>query len=217
MKKFLLRPALILIVLFVVLIGVIRLVPAAAEQKLFSFDAPDCSLPCVFGITPGKTTWTDYTQLMASNGPTSPRAINRGHNFTIKDQDGTRLELLADYYVSANPIKTVSYLSASTPDGKVTSFGKLVTLQNTPVRVFRSRPFGPQSMLMFFVFGSDQKIVASTWVEHKLSPDTPITFLAVFDNSGTASRVLLSTLNVDEIRWLGFGSIAKYAAAPVKP
>src|SRR5215470_12823989 len=93
MLQVLLRSTVVLIITFVALIGVVRYTAQAipAPQHLFSFDPPDCYLPCVFGVTPGKTTLAKYKELLASKVPVAQQAFDSNYGFWLQDDSGTRI------------------------------------------------------------------------------------------------------------------------------
>jgi hypothetical protein len=218
MKSIVLRLTGALILTFSVIVGTVRYMGEAyaKPQQVFSFDPPDCYLPCVFGITPGKTTWAEYRELITSNVAAVQQNFGGDSDFWLKDSAGTRVDLLANYLGRDNLKQTITYLTISTSDGKVTTLGKLLDPQHISVRVFRYRNFAPGGGLNFVIIDKNYRLAASVWAEDRVSPDTPIDSLTVFDNSEAADAELLHVMSAPEIRWLGFASVDKYASEPLK-
>ena len=217
MLRVLLRSSVVLVITFVVLIGVVRYTAQAyaVPQHVFSFDPPDCYLPCVFGVTPGKTAYSQYNDLIASKVPVNQQIRAFESDFWLKDDTNTKIEFYAHYYIQGNPQKIITSFTAFTSSGRITTLGKLLNVQHMPVRVFRYQAFGPGGVALIFVFGEDQRLVASVWAKNQVNSDAEVHFLTVLGGSENVMDALVH-VHVDEIRWLGFASADKYLNAPIK-
>ena len=111
MKSIVLRLTGALIVTFSAFIATARYTAQAyaAPQHVFSFDPTDCYLPCVFGITPGKTTWHEYYELATSSVPPEQQTFGGDTDFWLKDNVGTKIEFSANYLGKDNLRQTITY------------------------------------------------------------------------------------------------------------
>src|SRR5262249_53271771 len=86
-SRFLVKIGFLFIVGFALAVLAMRM--TGGEIFILPFDPPNCSLPCLVGITPGKTSYAEAHQRIHSLSTVEGDDFNVGHYFT--DAHGTEV------------------------------------------------------------------------------------------------------------------------------
>ena len=202
------RLLLTIVVVIILLIGAAVLIgrssPPEANRSVLASNP--CSLPCLFGITPGQTT---RAQAIAILKPYKPTQISDAVIiFPLLDHSGR----MADASVSfdANAQATSVRITAVDLFANVATLRDLLNSGQKPTHLFRTcDAILPVRFLISF--GAGDELLAELFPQGDLSLSTPITTL---DLSTAAARSLsdarLSFGCSVETVWMGFAPMWKY-------
>lgn len=178
--------------------------------------APNCHLPCLLGITPGKTTYAQAGRIIDAIAP-QVKSDAWGPYFT--DADGAEIHIqLGDSSTNLQfvTLLRVSVYSWPTQPYELTTIGELMKAGYFPVRVFRVNITGPNTVILYVVFNSDPALIAEIDGYDELLPMSPVTTL-IEDRVPHPPDELMGYYDIraSEIGWYGFGSVYKYLNAPL--
>jgi hypothetical protein len=207
-----LRPLVLLAVVLLVTLSLILLRNKPRQQQILSFNPPDCFLPCVLGIVPGKTDFYSAFQVLASTS-VAHGSHTYGSDFELKAANSGTFDIVvrptdprAGHYVSQLFLYTLY-------PNKFATLGDMLNAGYRPVRVFRSRINGPGGISLLIVFGEDQTIAADVEGFESVNAESPIRYIHVFarEDQGSPLEDVLMIEHWDyEIDWLGYAPIDAY-------
>jgi hypothetical protein len=182
-------------------------------QFEFLFDSEICALPCFIGVMPGETTYTEAIRLLRAIVPKDHFVDEAG--FWLDREDGSRINGRLNTTISAGDY--IGSIELSTwGEGQITSLGDMLDADYEPVKVFRHRSNGPNTVNLLVIFGNDMQIAANVIGTQKLDRNSPIEYMVLFGYQDRKFR--LTDLRVIqhydyEISWLGFVSVENYLDA----
>lgn len=192
--------------------------PIAGDEQtqnigdLFSFETPDCMLPCLLGITPGETDKPEALAIADTYASITPEDAIGYFYIQCEAENCIRTE-----FGFPDP-RLGSYVSRMTlmvaPPRKLTTLGEMFEQGYTVQRVFRRSVAGPNAVSLIVVFTGKATIIADVSGTGKIDPDSPISSLTI-----VADQDLEFTLNFiyltgasrpSEISWPGYAPIENY-------
>jgi hypothetical protein len=199
-------PANIALIYLVAVVG-----SAFPEHPSFIAQNP-CSLPCVYGITPGETNQEQVRALVAQiagdNYSHSP--VDGGGLIFRMENDGFAVLGTVSLDLSgSDQVRAVGVLPVAADD--LGYLGDIIASGLQPVAVYRS--CDTTMPVMLIGFGAGSRIVAEFPLARRLRPETPITFLRVYQDEGnTLGESMLSFGCMVETGWHGFAPRWVYLA-----
>lgn len=207
--------ALLATVLILVHILFIKLVAVAGsalpEQPSFIVQNP-CNLPCVYRITPGETNQDQVRALiaqMAGDNYSHSPVDGGGLIFRMENNGFAVLGTVSLDLSGGDQVRAVGALPIAADD--VGRLGDIIAIGLQPVAVYRS--CDTTIPVMLIGFGADSRVVAELPLPRRLRPETPISFLRVYQDEGnTLGESMLSFGCMVETGWHGFAPRWVYLA-----
>jgi hypothetical protein len=204
--------AALLILAHILFIKFVAVVGSAFPDHPSLITQNPCDLPCVYGITPGETNREQVLALVAqiagdnySEGPVD----GGGLIFRIEHNGFAVLGMVALNRSRDTQVRSVGMVPVGEDD--LGRLGDLIAIGLQPVAVYRS--CDTTIPVMLIGFGTDSRIVAELPLARRLRPETPISFLRVYQDEGnTLGESILSFGCVIETGWHGFAPRWAYSA-----
>jgi hypothetical protein len=185
--------------------------PESPPSQILAFNPSNCFLPCVMGVVPGETGWSQTLQIVSSLIPTE-QIINQ-QEFWVKDpKTGSSvfisLQREAPY---AGDFAKLIELRTDSPN-QITSLGVLLDEGYIPSKVFRARTSGPNVIALLLTFENHPELVVVVIGINEVNASSPIRDLFVLAKQ---SEYVLEDIRAqghfeDEITWMGFASVNEY-------
>jgi hypothetical protein len=178
------------------------------------FNAPDCRLPCVLGITPGETNLSQAAQLLRSSVPEDQITASRSRvgdvALAVHTVDGTILVSPRTVPGDGRSGK-VDWINLQ---GNVTTMGAMIAAGYVPNTVFTC-DFAVGSWnsaaVLLIVFGDKQQIMSLAVVRNRVSPDLALTNLSLVAKDNDYLMQNLFGRGCRAVaKWRGFVSLNKY-------
>ncbi len=172
-----------------------------------------CSLPCLFDITAGTTNYLQAAENIKNYVPEDQITENgeRTSNLWIYGEDRTKIFVVVKQVF---PSDTVTIIELSTHgQGKITSIGDMISAGYKPMRVFRNRIQGPNTVNLLITFGENEEIIGVVSGSYSVNADSPIDNLFLVDSNYLQWILddIRTIRNYDfEITWLGYASVDAY-------
>ena len=173
-----------------------------------SFNPEGCELPCVWGITPGETRFTDALDIIESEEPDGQ--VGEQTMFWMLDEDDNEIY----FEIKQNDPRlgfTVSQIRVWTPyEGQIATLGDFLNGGYTPVRTFMGKVNGPGGVSLLLVLDSNSLVIGLH--DDPVSADSPI--IELFSLDPETNEVLLAdTISMGkylEISWIGYAPADDY-------
>ncbi len=204
----------------VLVVWIINLLLAKPEteapgNQVLSFNPPGCSLPCVIGITPGKTTFEQALKIAASSVPDNQ--IISDNEFWIEAK-GKSIRIFITLELQDPRLEYLQQITLSTHgNGSITSLGNLLDAGYVPEQVFRSRASGPDTVALLLTFSNQPQVIVQITGYGQVEYSSPVMDIIIVD--GKYRPYLLELIRAkrhfeDEVTWLGFTSVKEYQQIP---
>lgn len=181
---------------------------AAPHESLLTRNT--CSLPCLFGVTPGISTRTQAMPVLGSFGV----------SYSYFDMSTGKYQ----FHSSASPVSLVMYLTVGNPflgdvrwlqlleASSVRSLGRLgdfVLAGYEPARVFSHCQDSHRAIIAL----SDGRTLLQVPYELRLLPNTPILQVSTTGDDESLTRSINAFVCADVAPWQGFAATWKYLSA----
>lgn len=195
----------VLSVAFVCLIGLSAWLGSGLPPTPSFLARNPCSLPCVYGLTPGKTGREEAVAIVEQISSEDPAysPVNRARlYFSTQDAELSVLGLVTFTLPDASTVRMMGFSSAE-DDADLGTLGDLIVVGLQPSRIYRSCEATLTRILI--TFGDAQHVIAESALPDRLRPDTPLTFMRVYlDDGDTLAEALISFGCAVEMDWHGF-------------
>ena len=181
---------------------------------LLAFNPSDCELPCVLGITPGKTSEIDAMTILDAR-TTYQNTIEPDYQYQLNGDTQVQPYIGVRYLDSDEP-HTVYQIRVTTGyDQPLTTLGQLISAGHPINRVLLSRFMvgTPDDALMLFTFGPDEQLIAVATINDRVALTSEISAiysLGQQDRDLTIEMIRHRWGANWELPWLGFASVARY-------